>query len=296
MTTIGFVGLGHMGQPMAENLVKAGHDLVVFDLAEAPVKALVSQGAKSASSVAELAGQVDVAITMLQTGDQVKSVCFGDDSLFNHLKKGSMYLDCSTIDVESSRQVHKRASELGFDMLDAPVSGGVLGAQAATLTFMVGGDKKIFEDAKPLFEAMGKNIIHAGQAGNGQVAKICNNMILGASMIAVSEGFLLGESLGLDAKTLFDISSTASAQCWSMTTYCPAPGVLPNVPSSNSYKAGFSGNMMLKDMHLSQTAADHAGAATPLSKAATRMYEEYVENGGGDLDFSGIYQMLDSEK
>ncbi len=295
MTTIGFIGLGHMGQPMAENLVKAGHDLVVFDLAEAPVKALVSQGAKSVSSVAELADQVDVAITMLQTGDQVKSVCFGDDGLFNHLKKGSMYLDCSTIDVESSRHVHMKAVEVGIDMLDAPVSGGVLGAQAATLTFMVGGDKQIFEDAKPLFEVMGKNIIHAGQAGNGQVAKICNNMILGASMIAVSEGFSLGEKLGLDAKTLFDISSTASAQCWSMTTYCPAPGVLPNVPSSNGYKAGFSGSMMLKDMHLSQSAAEHAGAATPLSKAAMRLYEEYVENGGGDLDFSGIYQMLDGE-
>ncbi|MDF1796527.1 MAG: 3-hydroxyisobutyrate dehydrogenase [Coxiellaceae bacterium] len=295
MAIIGFIGLGHMGQPMAENLIKAGHDLVVFDLAEAPVKALVSQGAKAAASVAELADQVDIAITMLQTGDQVKSVCFGDDSLFNHIKKGSMYLDCSTIDVESSREVHNKAKDAGLDMLDAPVSGGVLGAQAATLTFMAGGDESVFEEAKPLFEAMGKNIIHAGQAGNGQVAKICNNMILGASMIAVSEGFILGESLGLDAKTLFDISSTASAQCWSMTTYCPAPGVLPNVPSSNDYKAGFSGSMMLKDMHLSQAAAKHAEAATPLSKAATRMYEKFVENGGGDLDFSGIYQMLDTE-
>ncbi|MDF1654433.1 MAG: 3-hydroxyisobutyrate dehydrogenase [Coxiellaceae bacterium] len=294
MAVIGFIGLGHMGQPMAENLIKAGHDLVVFDLAEAPVKALVAQGAKSASSVAELAEQVEVAITMLQTGDQVKSVCFSG-GLFNHLKKGSMYLDCSTIDVESSRKVHVRAKDHDISMLDAPVSGGVLGAEAASLTFMVGGDEQIFEQAKPLFEAMGKNIIHAGSDGNGQVAKICNNMILGASMIAVSEGFLLGESLGLDAKTLFDISSTASAQCWSMTTYCPAPGVLPNVPSSNGYKAGFSGSMMLKDMHLSQAAAKHAEAATPLSKAATRMYEKFVENGGGDLDFSGIYQMLDSE-
>ncbi len=295
MAKIGFIGLGHIGQPMVENLIHAGHELAVFDLSQEAVDACVAMGAHAAPSVEAMAKEIDIAITMLQKGGQVKAVCLDDDGLFKHLKKGSMYLDCSTIDVESSREVHKLAKQAGIDMLDAPVSGGVLGAQAGTLTFMIGGEEQIFEDARPLFEAMGKNIIHAGGAGNGQVAKICNNMILGASMIAVSEGFILGEKLGLDAKKLFDIASTASSQCWSMTTYCPAPGVLPNAPSSHDYKPGFSGMMMLKDMHLSQEAAGHANAATPLSKAATRMYEEFVENGGSELDFSGIYAMLENE-
>lgn len=295
MAKIGFIGLGHMGQPMAQNLVEAGHELWVYDLAPAAVDVMVKLGATPANNVAELAASVEVVITMLQKGDQVKAVCFGDKGIYANLIKGGLHLDCSTIDVATAREIHAAASDVGIDMLDAPVSGGVGGAAAGTLTFMVGGEKTAFERAKSILEVMGKTIIHAGDAGNGQVAKICNNMLLAISMIGVSEAFTLGEKLGLDAKTLYDISSTASGQCWSMTSYCPAPNILPNVPSSNGYKAGFTGNMMLKDLLLSQQAADHADAATPLGKAATALYQEYVEHGGGEMDFSGIYSMLEEQ-
>ncbi len=292
MDSIGFIGLGHMGHPMAVNLIKAGYTVTVFDKQPAALESMLAEGATVAPSIAELAASSDILITMLQTGDQIKSVCLGDEGLFAHAKPNSLYLDCSTVDVDVCREMHQQAENNDLAMLDAPVSGGVLGAEAGSLTFMVGGEQAVFDRANSLLKVMGKNIIHAGKGGNGQAAKICNNMMLGISMIAVSEGFGLGEKLGLDAKTLFDISSTASAQCWAMTSYCPAPDVLPNVPSSNGYKAGFTGHMMLKDMLLSQNAAGHADAATPLGKAATKLYEEYVECGGGELDFSGIYSML----
>lgn len=289
---IGFIGLGHMGRPMASNLKKAGFDLWVYDLMPGPVKALEAEGARVGRSVLELAREVDAVITMLQTDDQVSKVCGGGEGVFAHLRPGALYLDCSTISVMGSRALHQEAKARRIDMVDAPVSGGVMGAKAGTLTFMVGGEPHAFERARPLLEKMGKNIIHAGQAGNGQVAKACNNMILGISMIAVSEGFSLAESLGLDAKTFFKIASTASGQCWSMTSYCPVPGLVESAPSNRDYQPGFTAAMMLKDLKLSQEAAQSTAQVTPLGEAAMQLYAQFVGQGHGELDFSGIIKML----
>ncbi|HZD24833.1 MAG TPA: 3-hydroxyisobutyrate dehydrogenase, partial [Alphaproteobacteria bacterium] len=292
MTTIGFIGVGNMGGPMAANLVKAGHTVKAFDLVKDSLDRAVANGAGAAGSAREAVQDVEAVVTMLPAGQHVKAVYLGDDGILAAAAKGTLFIDSSTIDVDSSRAVHKGAADAGFDMIDAPVSGGVGGAEAGTLTFMCGGPEQAFARAKPLLEVMGKTIVHAGPAGNGQAAKICNNMILGASMIAVSEAFVLAEKLGLDHQALFDISSTASGQCWSMTTYCPVPGPVPTSPANRNYQAGFTATMMLKDLRLAQAAAASAGAATPMGAAAEAVYALFENAGHGATDFSGIINMI----
>lgn len=287
MHRIAFIGLGHMGAPMASQLLAAGNTLYVRDLNHATVSALVAKGATALEDLSTLK-DVDAVITMLQTGDQVKSVVTGNDGVFAHLNPKAIFIDCSSIAIEDTKSLHHMAAEKKLAMVDAPVSGGVKAAELGTLTIMVGGSEKHFTQAEPLLEPMAKAVIHAGKAGNGQVAKICNNMILGVSMIAVSEGFQLAEKLGLDAKTFFDIATNASSQCWSMSSYCPAPGVLDNVPSANHYQPGFTAAMMLKDLKLSQLAANAAGMQTVLGHTAQEMYQQFVDAGGEEVDFSGI--------
>jgi 3-hydroxyisobutyrate dehydrogenase len=295
MTTIAFIGLGHMGNPMARRLLAHDHEVSVYDISPQAVAALAEEGAIGASSIASAVKDADVIITMLQTGDQVSHVCLGEEGIFQHAKKGALCIDSSSIAVEVSRQLHHQAASLGFPMLDAPVSGGVLGAEAGILTIMVGGSEADFQLGLPILSQLGKKVIYAGPNGNGQAAKICNNMILGISMIAVSEAFALAEKLGLEAKTLFDISSNASGQCWSMTSYCPVPGLVPTAPSNRHYEPGFTAQMMLKDLRLSQEAASTTHAKTPLGKAATALYADYVARGDAQKDFSGIIQMLTEE-
>ena len=292
MAAIGFIGLGNMGGPMALNLVKAGHKLTVFDLSKDAVAKLVEAGASAASTAADVVKGAEFVVTMLPAGAHVKSVYLVEDGLLAAAGKGTLFIDSSTIDVPSAREVIAAAEEAGMLMVDAPVSGGVGGAEAGTLTFMVGGEASAFEKAKPVLDVMGKNIFHAGQAGNGQVAKVCNNMILGISMIGVCEAFNLGEKLGLDAQTLFDISSTASGQCWSMTSYCPVPGPVPAAPSNRNYQPGFSAGMMLKDLRLAQEAATGVRAATPLGGAAEQLYTLMEAAGADSLDFSGIIRLI----
>jgi 3-hydroxyisobutyrate dehydrogenase len=291
MARIGFIGLGNMGLPMAQNLVKAGHTVCGFDVNRAAIDALAGGGTKAAS-VAEACKEAEIVITMLPAGEQVRAVYLGADGVLASAPRGSLLIDSSTIDVETARAVAQAAQEKRFAMIDAPVSGGVAGAQGATLTFMVGGPILAFERARPLLEAMGKTIVHAGGPGNGQAAKICNNMILGASMIVVSEAFLLAEKLGLDAQNLFDISSKSSGQCWSMTSYCPVPNLVPTSPANRDYKAGFTAAMMLKDLKLAQDAARATRAKTPLGAGAAVVYEQYVDSGDGGTDFSGIIRYL----
>lgn len=292
MKTIGFIGLGHMGNPMVQNLLKNNYHVNVFDVVDQAIKPLVAFGAISAKNPAETAQNADVIITMLQTGEQVKQCCLGDQGIFAHVKSDALFIDCSSIDVHTSRELHAAAISKNIAMCDAPVSGGVLAAQNATLTFMVGGDEKNFESAKNILTAMGKKIIYAGLAGSGAAAKICNNMLLGISMIGVCETFVLADKLGLDAQKLFEISSNASGQCWSLTNYCPWPNILPNVPSSHDYQPGFTAKMMLKDLHLSQDAASITHAHTPLGKHAMELYEQFVKSNTDEIDFSGIIQML----
>ncbi len=295
MATIGFIGLGNMGGPMARNLVKAGHTLKVFDLSEKAVAGLVAAGAAKAATAPDVAKDVDFVVTMLPAGEHVRSVYLGKAGLLAVARKGTLFIDSSTIDVPSAREVIAAAGAAGMSMIDAPVSGGVGGAEAGTLTFMVGGSNDAFAQAKPVLAQMGKNIFHAGGAGNGQVAKVCNNMILGISMIAVSEAFVLGEKLGLDAQTLFDISSTASGQCWSMTSYCPVPGPVPTSPANRDYQPGFSAAMMLKDLRLAQDASKAARAPTPLGAQAAQLYALMEASGHDGLDFSGIIKMIKGE-
>mgnify|MGYP003704029939 CR=1 FL=1 len=288
MAKIAFIGLGNMGGPMAANLAKAQHRVTAFDLTPAAVAAAVEKGAHKAASAAEAVKDAEIVVTMLPAGKHVREVYEKD--VLPHVAKGALLIDCSTIDVESARHVAEAAKKAGFEMVDAPVSGGVGGATAGTLTFMVGGPDGAFAKAKPILEKMGKNIVHAGESGNGQAAKICNNMILGVSMIAVSEAFVLAEKLGLDAQKLFDISSKSSGQCWSMTSYCPVPGPVPASPANRDYQAGFTAAMMLKDLKLAQDAAQSAGAKTRLGKSAAEVYSEYVASGEAGKDFSGIIQ------
>ena len=292
MARIGFIGLGNMGAPMAANLVRAGHQVMGFDVVPRAVEALAAKGGHAAASVGEAAAAGDVVITMLPAGPQVRSVYLDEGGVLASARRGALLIDCSTIDVETARAVAAAAKGAGFDMLDAPVSGGVSGAEAASLTFMVGGEAEIFARALPLLAAMGRTIVHAGPAGNGQAAKICNNMILGVSMIAVCEAFSLAERLGLDAQTLFDISSKSSGQCWAMTSYCPVPGPVPASPANRDYAPGFTAAMMLKDLRLAQQAAGATAAATPLGAAAANLYQLFVDGGAGVLDFSGIYRLI----
>lgn len=295
MAKIGFIGLGHMGGPMAANLVKQGHDVTGFDLSQEALQQAVEHGAKFATSAQQVATDKDFVITSLQTGDQVKAICHGDKGIFSVLSPESIYIDCSSIDINDARWLHELARSKGLAMLDAPVSGGVAGAEAATLTIMVGGEEQHFNQAETILSAMGKNIIHAGGAGNGQAAKICNNMLLGISMIGVCESFNLGKKLGLDPQVFFDIASKSSGQCWSLTSYCPVPGPVTTAPSNNHYEPGFTAMMMLKDLNLSQHAASSAKAKTPLGQLATQLYQRFVDKGFAEKDFSGIIELLDSQ-
>ena len=292
MAKIGFIGLGNMGLPMAQNLLKAGHAVTGFDVAKPALQTLAAANGVPADSVRAACRGAEVVITMLPAGAHVRAVYGGDDGVIASAGQGALLIDSSTIDVATARAVAKDAADRGLAMLDAPVSGGVGGAQAGTLTFMVGGPDAAFARAQPLLNHMGKTIVHAGGSGNGQAAKICNNMILGASMIAVSEGFLLAEKLGLDAQKLFDIASKSSAQCWSMTTYCPVPGPVPTSPANRDYQAGFTAAMMLKDLKLAQEAAQASGAQTPLGGQAAALYGLYAAHGRGSEDFSGIIRFL----
>jgi 3-hydroxyisobutyrate dehydrogenase len=292
MARIGFIGLGNMGLPMAQNLIKAGHQVEGVDVNPAAVEKLKAAGGASVETAKLAAARADVVITMLPSGKEVREVYLGVGGIVEDANEGTLLIDCSTIDVETARAVAAVAAQKGLMMLDAPVSGGVGGATAGTLTFMVGGSEKAFVRAESILQKMGKTIVHAGGPGNGQAAKICNNMILGISMIAVSEAFVLAEGLGLDHQKLFDISSKSSGQCWSLTSYCPVPGPVPTSPANRDYQAGFTAAMMLKDLNLAQSAAHAAGAHTELGAAAARIYSRYVESGEAGRDFSGIIRFV----
>ncbi len=292
MARIGFIGLGNMGLPMAQNLIKAGHQVEGVDVNPAAVEKLKAAGGTSVDMAGVAAARADVVVTMLPSGKEVREVYLDPGGIVENANEGTLLIDCSTIDVESARAVAAAAERKGLLMLDAPVSGGVGGATAGTLTFMVGGSERAFVRAESILQNMGKTIVHAGGAGNGQAAKICNNMILGISMIAVSEAFVLAEQLGLDHQKLFDISSKSSGQCWSLTSYCPVPGPVPTSPANRDYQAGFTAAMMLKDLKLSQDAAKASGARTELGAAAASIYQRYVESGEAGRDFSGIVRLI----
>ena len=292
MTTIAFVGLGNMGGPMAANLVKAGHVVRGFDLSEASLAAAAQAGVTSAGSLAEAVEGAGCVITMLPKGAHVLAVW---NELCGLVAEGTLIIDSSTIDVDSARKAHELAHARGCPSLDAPVSGGTGGATAGTLTFMAGGSEEAFRRAEPLLAVMGRKVVHCGEAGAGQAAKICNNMILGISMIGVCEAFALGEKLGLSHQALFDVASTSSGQCWSLTTYCPVPGPVPASPANSGYKPGFAAALMLKDLMLAQEAALSAGAATPLGAQAAQLYGLFEKGGNGGRDFSAIIEMLRDE-
>ena len=289
MSKVGFIGLGNMGAPMAANLVKAGEHVLGFDVVPAAREASARDGVQIVAGARSAVDDAEVVITMLPGGEHVVSVW---NDIVPAARQGTLFIDCSTIDVESARKAHALAAASGIATLDAPVSGGVGGAKAATLTFMVGGSEHAFARGKPVLERMGKRIVHCGEAGNGQVAKICNNMILGASMIAVGEAFVLGEKLGLSHQALFDVVSGSSGQCWSLTSYCPVPGPVPASPANNGYKAGFTAALMLKDLNLAKRAAQSAGVEAVLGGHAGAIYEQFAEGGHGALDFSAIIQLV----
>jgi 3-hydroxyisobutyrate dehydrogenase len=291
---IAFIGVGNMGGPMARNLLKAGHKVTAFDLSAAVLAPVIAAGAGKASSANDAVQGADAVVTMLPAGEHIREVYLGN-GILGVAKRGTLLIDSSTIDIGSARAVHAAAEQAGFDFVDAPVSGGVGGAEAGTLTFMCGGTEAAFERARPILEKMGKRVVLAGAAGAGQAAKICNNMLLAISMIGTCEAFVLAEKLGLDAQKLFDIASASSGQCWSLTTYCPVPGPVPTAPSNRDYGGGFASALMLKDLKLAQTAAQSAGAATPLGAEAAQLYSLFAAKGHGGLDFSGIIRMLRGE-
>lgn len=295
MAKIGFIGLGNMGLPMAKNLLAAGHELKVFDFVAEAVASAVEAGATEAASGAEAAKDVEIVISMVPAGPHVKAVYEGGEGVIANADAGTLLIDCSTIDVATAREVNGLATAAGFEMLDAPVSGGVGGAEAGTLAFMVGGAKAAFDKAMPLFEVMGANIVHCGDAGNGEAAKICNNMLLAISMIGVSEVFTLSRKLGLEDQTMFDVSSKSSGRCWSLDTYCPVPGPVPTSPANRDYAGGFAAALMLKDLRLARDAATSTGAETPLGEHAEQLYALMDEKGIGNLDFSGIFKMLNGD-
>ncbi len=293
MTTIAFIGLGNMGNPMAANLVKAGHQVQGFDLVPENLKIGRDNGLTIMANAPAAVKDAEIVITMLPAGKHVLSV-YGD--IVAKAVKGTLFIDSSTIDVESARQAHAIAAKHGMLSIDAPVSGGVGGATAGTLTFMAGGAKEAFAKAEPILDAMAGRVVHCGDGGSGQAAKICNNMILGISMIGVGEAFVLAEKLGLSHQALFDVASTSSGQCWSLTTYCPVPGPVPASPANNGYKPGFAAALMLKDLRLSQEAAQASGAVTPLGAEAAQLYALFNQQGHSGDDFSGIINFLRGEK
>lgn len=292
MAQIGFIGLGRMGHPMARNLMKAGHTVVGFDIDSAAVDHLAASGGVVATSIDVACAGAEVVITMLPSGKDVREVYLGSGGVLASAPYGALAIDSSTIDVGSARAVAAAAHVNELVMVDTPVSGGVAGAEAATLTFMVGGSDAGFKKARPILAAMGKTIVHAGASGAGQAAKICNNMILGVSMIAVCEAFILAEKLGLDAQKLFEISSQSSGQCWSMTKCCPVPGPVPTSPANRGYQPGFTAAMMLKDLKLAQAAAKASGAKAPMTAGAAALYDLFVDQSNAATDFSGIINWL----
>ena len=291
MSNIAFIGVGNMGGPMARKLLRSAEEVCAFDLDPAALREFEGAGGKQAKSVSAAVRHADIVISMLPAQSHVLSA-YLKNGIILAAKKGSLLIDCSTIDIDSARAVHAAAKRAGFDFLDAPVSGGVSGADAGTLTFMCGGSEQAFARAKPILEKMGKRIVHAGGPGAGQAAKICNNMLLAISMIGTCEAFALGEKLGLEHQKLFDIMSAASGQCWSLTTYCPVPGPVPAAPSNRDYAGGFATALMLKDLKLAQNAAQSAGATTPLGAEAAQLYSLFAAKGHGGTDFSGIIKML----
>ena len=290
MAKIGFIGLGNMGLPMAGNLVNKGHEVRGFDLVAGNVEQAARLGVSAAASPADAAKGVEAIITMLPAGKDTPTVWGG--GMLSAAAPGTLIIDSSTIDVTSARAAHTLAAAQSMLSLDAPVSGGVGGARAATLTFMCGGASEAFAKAKPILEVMGKRVVHCGGAGAGQAAKICNNLMLGISMIGVCEAFVLAEKLGLSHQALFDVASTSSGQCWALTSYCPVPGPVPNAPSNDAYKAGFASALMLKDLKLAQEAAAATGAATPLGAAAAQLFGLHNAWGEGRADFSGIIHLI----
>ena len=292
MAVIGFIGLGNMGGPMAANLVRHGHTVHGFDLSRPSLDAAAALGVTIAPDAKAAIAGADIVVTMLPAGKHVTSV---HSDLAPSASPGALFIDCSTIDVDSARQAHALAGDAGLLSVDAPVSGGTGGATAGTLTFMVGGEDAAFAQAKPILEAMGKKIVHCGGPGAGQAAKICNNMILGISMIAVSEAFVLAEKLGLSPQALFDVASTSSGQCWSLTTYCPVPGPVPGSPANNQYRPGFAAGLMLKDLRLSQEAAASVGAHTALGRHAAEIYAAFDAAGQSGSDFSAIVNAIRAE-
>jgi 3-hydroxyisobutyrate dehydrogenase len=291
MARVAFIGLGHMGGGMAPNLAKAGHEVRAFDLSEEALNRASERGCSAASSAAEACQDAEAVITMLPAGKHVSEVY--RTAVFTSALKGTILIDCSTIDIATARKVGDEAAFAGFTMVDAPVSGGIAAAEGGTLTFMVGGSAEGFERARPFLEAMGEAVIHAGDAGAGQAAKICNNMLLGATMAATCEAFVLAQKLGLNPQTFFDISSKASGQSWSMTSYCPVPGVGPETPADRGYEGGFAAALMLKDLRLALEAAEQAGAFTPMGQEAEGLYQRFVDQGGGGKDFSALIKLID---
>ena len=287
---IAFIGLGNMGGGMAANLVKAGHEVRAFDLSDDAASRARDNGAQTYGSIREAVAGVEAVVTMLPNGAIVKQVYASD--VIGHAPITALLLECSTIDVASAREVADAATKAGYEMVDAPVSGGIAAANGGTLTFMVGGSDAAFARSEPILAQMGKAVIHAGAAGSGQAAKICNNMILGATMIATCEAFQLADKLGLDGQVFFDIASKASGQSWSMTSYCPVPGVGPQTPADNGYQGGFATALMLKDLKLAMAAAADAGAKVPMGARAEELYAEFADAGNGGLDFSAIIKTL----
>ncbi|MGN6496649.1 MAG: 3-hydroxyisobutyrate dehydrogenase [Tsuneonella sp.] len=288
---IAFIGLGNMGGGMAANLVKAGHEVRAFDLVNEALHSAADHGCSVFGTAREAVNGAEAVVTMLPNGAVVKSVL--ENEVFGHAPQGALILDCSTIDVATTRALSEAASAKGYVMVDAPVSGGIAAANGGTLTFMVGGSDEAFERARQVLEPMGKAVIHAGQAGAGEAAKLCNNLILAATMIATCEGFALAQKLGLDPQVFFDISSKATGQSWSMTSYCPVPGVGPQSPSDNGYQGGFATALMLKDLKLAMEAAEGADATTPLGRRAKELYEAFDAAGSGGLDFSAIIKTME---
>jgi 3-hydroxyisobutyrate dehydrogenase len=292
MATIGFIGLGNMGAPMAANLARAGHAVRGFDLAPRAQEAARQSGVAVANSANAAAEGADVVVTMLPAGPHVRDIYDDPAGPLSVAAPGTLFIECSTIDIETARAAHAAAAAAGMASLDAPVSGGVGGAVAGTLTFMVGGDAAAFARAQPVLQAMGRRIVHCGAATAGQAAKICNNMILGVSMIAVGEAFVLAEKLGLSHQAMFDVVSTSSGQCWSLTNYCPVPGPVPASPANNGYKPGFATTLMVKDLVLAQEAAKAAGAETALGRHAAELYTRFAQEGQAGMDFSGIINAI----
>lgn len=294
MARIAFIGLGNMGGGMAANLAKAGHDVRAFDLSAEALDRAKQAGCLPAASAEEAVAEAEAVVTMLPAGPHVRQVYH--DAVAGKAPTSALLLDCSTIDVGSARAVAEGMEQLGYKMVDAPVSGGIAAAAGGTLTFMVGGSAEAFARAEPILKAMGKAVIHAGPSGSGQAAKICNNMLLGASMIATCEAFLLAKKLGLDPQTFFDISSVSSGQSWSMTSYCPLPGVGPETPADRGYQGGFAAGLMLKDLKLALQAASDANASVPMGAEAMALYQAFANAGHAGLDFSGIIKMLGGEQ